>query len=176
MVVWVTDPIIPEPVDIPTETEPPQFKKPNFKATRGGTDRPTARKSIFGSRQNKAPEFKEPKVKTYGKRGQFEKPLAELYGGIALMIMPFDPICGSAVIDAAPNCAKALDDAAYENEATRKILEALVTTSVAGKVIIAHVPIIMAVMMHHSPGMQARLTNGFGDTVEQMLKNQEPKE
>jgi hypothetical protein len=90
--------------------------------------------------------------------------------------MPFDQICGGSVIQQAPACAKSLDELAYQNEAVRRALVAILETSAWGAVIAAHLPIMIAVMMHHSPAMQERMTIGFGDIVENVMRREQEKE
>lgn len=91
------------------------------------------------------------------KKGQFVEPLTELYTGIGTMLFPFDPVCAQAVIAAAPKCAESLDDLAYQNDAVRRALISLTTSSAVGVVVFAHMPIIMAVVVHHVPAAKAML-------------------
>jgi hypothetical protein len=83
--------------------------------------------------------------------GHFVQPLTDLYTGIGALMMPFDQVCGSTIISNAEECAKSLDKLAQENNAVRRALNSLVTTSALGAVIVAHIPIAAMVMAHHGP-------------------------
>lgn len=78
-----------------------------------------------------------------------KKALAELYGAAGLMLMPFDSTCGTVVVNSADQCAEALVKLADENEAVKRLLNALTQTSAIGGVLAAHLPIIMVVASHH---------------------------
>jgi hypothetical protein len=83
------------------------------------------------------------------KAGTLVKPFTDLYTSVGTMILPFDQVCGMAVINNAEDCAKALDSAARENPAMRRVLLGLIQTSIWGQLIAAHLPIMMAIAMHH---------------------------
>jgi hypothetical protein len=87
------------------------------------------------------------------KKGQFIEPLTQLYALIGLGVSSVDQVCGPAILASASDCAKALDDLAYTNEAVRRALLSLTTVSGYGQVILAHVPIILAVASHHASGV-----------------------
>lgn len=159
----------------PTELDPPdEFVKPN-PGVNGRARKTVPRKrgpvgrALLGEPKAPKTEFDRPKL---GRRGQFERPLRELYTSIGAIMMPFDPICGTAVIQQAEPCAKSLDELAYQNDSVRHSLEFILATSAWGAVIAAHVPILLAIVMHHSPTLQARMTTGFGDVVENMMRQQ----
>lgn len=80
-----------------------------------------------------------------------KKALVELYSSIGMVLLPFDAPCGTVVINSADQSAEALVKLAAENDGVRKALNALTQTSAWGGVIAAHLPIIMAVVSHHSP-------------------------
>ena len=86
------------------------------------------------------------------KKGAFIEPLTELYTTLGMMLMPFDAHCSNVVIKSAGQCAEAMDELAYQNESVRRALAAITQTSAWGAVIFAHMPIILAVVMHHGPG------------------------
>lgn len=88
------------------------------------------------------------------RNGQLVKPFTDLYVSIGTMMLPFDQVCGMAVIQSAPKCAEALEQLARENPAVRRALMAIVETSVWGAVIAAHAPILLAVAMHHVPAVR----------------------
>lgn len=85
------------------------------------------------------------------KKGAFVEPLTQVYTGLGITLVPFDEVCGTAVLQSAEQCAKSLDELAYQNEAVRRALTALTQTSAMGAVLIAHLPIILAVAGHHMP-------------------------
>lgn len=96
------------------------------------------------------------------KKGAFVEPLTELYSTLAIMLMPFDAQCADVVMKSAEQCAQSMDELAYQNESVRRALTAITQTSAWGAVIFAHMPIIMAVVMHHGPGgMTTAMTNMF---------------
>ena len=86
------------------------------------------------------------------KKGAFTEPLMQMYGFAGVAVFMRDQHCGQAIIDNAEKCAEALDELAYQNESVRRVLDALVTTSAFGAVVMAHAPIIMAMASHHGGG------------------------
>lgn len=109
------------------------------------------------SKREKA-ERPSPSARNITKRkGYFVEPLTKMYGGIGLMVMPFDKVCGQAVIQSAENCARSLDELAYQNDAVRKVLIALTETTAIGTVIAAHAPILITVLIHHMPAVKDRI-------------------
>lgn len=101
-------------------------------------------------------------------RGGLRKPLEDMYTGMGMMMMPFDPSCGKVIIEAAPRCAETLDELAKTNPAVRRILISLVTTSALGAVIMAHAPILMAIAMHHIPQLREKQEKMVGEFAEMM--------
>lgn len=85
------------------------------------------------------------------REGSLVKPLTDLYTTIGLTLAPFDPVCSTAVLTNAEECARRLEALARENESVRRIILAMVQTSAWGGVIAAHLPIIAMVMTHHGP-------------------------
>lgn len=81
--------------------------------------------------------------------GALVKPLTELYTSLGALVLAADPVCGSAIVANAPECAKRLDALAQENDAVRRALHALTASSAWGGVMIAHLPIMLALMLHH---------------------------
>jgi len=145
---------------VPTEEMPPSFEPPR-------KPRWWERKLKNGSEPRK-PKVRKPAPSM--PRGGLRKPLEDLYTGLGMMLMPFDPSCAKVIIEAAPKCAESLDDLAKTNPAVRRILISLVTTSAWGSVIMAHAPIIMAVAMHHVPALKERQEKMVGEFAE-MLAN-----
>lgn len=143
------------------EDAPPTFEPPR-KATLW--ERWSGRKPK--SAQPRKAKVKKPDPPT--PRGGLRKPLEDLYTGLGMMMIPFDPSCGKVIIEAAPRCAETLDDLAKTNPAVRRILISLVTTSALGAVIMAHAPILMAIAMHHIPALREKQEQMVGEFAEMM--------
>lgn len=133
-----------------TETEPlikgtPDPKK-STKAAKPPKDKPKTRRT--------APPYRP---------GQFVKPLTEFYGMIAMGVAIKDPQCAQAIMANAQSCAEAWDKAAKTNTAVRAALQALIETTTWGTLVAAHMPIVMAMLVHHRPNM---IPTMFTPTVE----------
>jgi hypothetical protein len=87
------------------------------------------------------------------KKGQFVKPLTDMYTSLGMMLYPIDSHCATVIMENAEKCAESLDQLAYENKAIRRVIVNIMQTSAIGTVLIAHAPILIAVAMHHAPGM-----------------------
>lgn len=146
----------PEPDNIPVEEFDPGFVRPNPDlSTEEAQQPPSFIDRLSGKSKVNGATVKPQKVKKPAppyRAGMFVTPLTELYTGIGMMMLPFDPVCGQMFIQQAEPCARALDELAKENQTVRKILLAVITTSTMGKVIVAHAPILAMVMMHHASG------------------------
>ncbi len=146
------------------ETVSPEDAPPVFEAP--------AKPKWWESKKRKARTIEERKARKAPKPmpkapvGGLRKPLEDMYTGLGMMMMPFDPSCGKVIIDAAPRCAETLDDLAKTNPAVRRILISLVTTSALGAVIMAHAPILMAIAMHHIPALRERQEKMVGEFAE----------
>lgn len=99
------------------------------------------------------------------RKGQFVEPLTQLYTACGMMLLPMDAVCGKAIIESAEQCAKSLDELAYQNDAVRRALFALTQTTALGGVVVAHLPILMAITMHHFPTAPVGLLGGLGATT-----------
>lgn len=131
---------------------------PNHRASSGERGekprmaQPTGRQRIFGRTggassnraENVKPKRESPPKLSAGMKGQLE----DLYSGIGAMIMPFDPVMGQTIIDNARQCAKSVYDLAQQNDAVRRFVISLTTTSAVGALIMAHLPILLAVVRH----------------------------
>jgi len=122
------------------------------------------------------PKVVVPKVRP----GHFVEPLTQIYTGFGIAILPFDPVCANAVQQAAGRCAESLDNLAQENESVRRALFALTKTTAVGMVFVAHMPILLAVVIHHVPTAQNMLGAMGQEMAEniarQMEQNQNPPE
>lgn len=101
-------------------------------------------------------------------RGGLRGPLTNLYTGIGMSVMPFDPGCGRIIIENADKCAEALDELSKTNTAVRNFLISLCTTSAWGAVVMAHAPIVMAIAMHHVPALKRQQEKMVGEFAEMM--------
>lgn len=91
--------------------------------------------------------------------------LVQLYAGIGLGVVAFDQYCGSQILANAEATAISMDKLARENASVKRVLERLVATSVVLEVVSAHLPIVMAVAMHHGPeGLKERI-NGIANVM-----------
>jgi len=146
------------PEDTPPTFEPP--KKPKWWERKPKNSQPK--------------KVKEKKSAPPMPRGGLRQPLEDLYTGLGMMLIPFDPSCGKVIIEAAPRCAETLDDLAKTNPAVRRILISLVTTSALGAVVMAHAPIIMAIAMHHVPALREKQEKMVGEFAEMMANGFPP--
>jgi len=154
-------PDIPDPLDgiVPDD----EVIVPNARASKD------EKSPLFFSRRNatttpaKPRKVSVPKVRP----GYFTDTLTQMYGGLGLAIMPFDPVCANSIMVSAPKCAESLDALAQQNDAVRRTLFALTRTTAIGMVFVAHMPILLAVVIHHVPAAQ----NYLGQMGEEMANN-----
>lgn len=164
--------LTPESTSLGEEFTPPVVKgsKPRWWETR-----PKSEKKTRQTRERSTRSI--PSVKPMPKGG-LKPALAQMYAGVGMAVMPFDPACGRVVLENAERCAESLDELAKTNPAVRNLLISLVTTSAWGAVIMAHAPILMAIAMHHVPALRERqekmvgefaemMANGFGEQKEE---------
>ncbi len=107
-----------------------------------------------GPRNNGRPKREPKPIPPKPRPGALVKPFTDLYVSVGTMMLPFDQVCGMAIVQSAPKCAEALEQLARENPAVRRALMAMVETSVWGAVIAAHAPILLAIAMHHVPAIR----------------------
>lgn len=161
----------PPPLDLSTLTatavEPPPHVVPNHRAGDPSTPEPKPRNGglrafIDGKRETKARNVKpsRPKKSVPNIPGQFIEPLTDLYNGLAFVAMPFKPSVSMALLapskkptednptplTVAENCAKAWDEAAQRSESVRRFLDSMMTASVWGGLIAAHIPLAAALL------------------------------
>lgn len=116
----------------------------------------------------RAPREKKARPAPAMPRGGLKPALTQMYAGIGLAVIPFDPSCGRIIIENAETCASSLDELAKTNPAVRRVLLSLVTTSAWGAVMMAHAPILMAVAMHHVPALRDKQEKMVGEFAEMM--------
>ena len=78
-------------------------------------------------------------------------PLTNMYTGLGMTLAMVDKHCGMAVVESAEDCAQAWEDLAKTNPKVRRAILMLLETSDVTKIVIAHAPIMAAVMAHHMP-------------------------
>lgn len=177
-------PETPPPFDpslLVAQDEPPIPDPPGRPDPRASRERRSPR-GLFGKpvgdqadtppsrRAARAPKSKPRKI-VPNRKGQFVAPLTALYSALGLGLMPFDAVCGNAILNSAEKCAESIDELAYRNEAVRRAVFALVQTSALGAVIVAHMPIILAVAMHHVPVVQ-RVMGDMGSAMAESIAQQ----
>lgn len=86
--------------------------------------------------------------------GALVKPIQDMYASIGMAVFAIDQQCGRAVLENAEGCAVALDKAARENPAIRRVIHRMIETSVMGAVIAAHAPIAISIAQHHMPAFR----------------------
>jgi hypothetical protein len=128
--------------------------------------------SLFAPSSTKPPRKEKAPTPSMPRPGVIKKRLSELYVGVGVMLSPVDPVCAKATMDSADDCAEAMEQLCRENEAVRRVVLKLIETSTLGKVIVAHLPIMMAVAMHHMPMFQQAAGQQLADDVEEHLKRQ----
>lgn len=154
----------------PEFTDPP----PPDTTLRTGSRRPW-RQAKKKTPPKAAPNTVRSAVKSIPKprRGHFVKPLTQTYTSVGIMLMPVDPICANLFIVNAEAVARAWDEAAYESDAVREFLIKFLQTSVATRIVMAHVPILMGMFVHHSKRAQdmlSKMGEGFAETVENNMR------
>jgi hypothetical protein len=164
---------VPADAVVPDHTQSRDRKRSFFGGKRERTERterPRTERTRSSSTRSSTPR---------PRKGAFVAPLTEIYALTGTMMMPFDQSCGTAVMMNAEACAKSLDNLAYQNDAVRRVLTALVQTSTWGAVIAAHAPIIMAVAMHHVPAVRdsvGAMGTQFADNVEASMRAQQQQQ
>lgn len=155
------------------DSESPFQDVPNAKATRRksvrenllGTKTETKRKAAGDRRDDRKKKPLPPK-----RRGQWVEPVTQLYTGIGFVLMPIDPVCANGFITVAPQVAEQWDELAYQNDAVRRFLYNLTTTSVTTKLILAHMPLIAAIALHHVPAAQMLMGKMGQDMAEKIAE------
>lgn len=179
----MSEPIIPDPIDSDAlsslQPEPTtEFGVPDHNASKDKSRLLSFGRPGNGVRAGKAKKEESAFLASFNpkRRGQFVKPLADMYTMVGMTVLTFDMTCGQTIIENAERCAKTLDDLAYKNDAVRRVLISLVTTSIWGAVIVAHAPIIFAIMVHHAPFMRDKMSDSMIKGVEEMLKDAADKD
>lgn len=160
-----TDSSVPGPEFDPTAESETRDSVLNFITGRPRNEK-TKRKHT-GTRPPKPPKVVPPKPRP----GSLKKPLQDMYATIGMTVTMFDPVCGQAIIANAEACATALENMARENEAVRRVIMSLVQTSIWGQLIAAHMPILVAIAMHHVPALRGTMMPESATTVNDTAAN-----
>lgn len=166
-----TDPIVPDNVNLGEEMPADPADKRSYlrRVLIGDEGEPKPKRT-----KTKKPPPPKPRP------GTLVKPLTDFYTSIGMLMVPFDPFCGGAVVKSAPKCAEAMENLARENPAVRRAILSVIETSVWGQVIVAHSPIIMAVAAHHVPkvrnGMEKIAEKATAESAERFLREQNQAE
>jgi hypothetical protein len=134
---------------------------------------------------DEAPPVSTPKTSSTGgtryRAGMFVEPVTQLYTLMGLGLSMVDkhdvthiddngqehvehgvPLCGQAIVQNAHDIGTAWDNLAQKDERVRKALMTLTRASVWGEIVVAHTPLMMAVVANHAPGLKGSLPGGFG--------------
>lgn len=157
----------------------PPVSEPTFSVIQG--DKPETPKDSAPKRGRGRPRL-DPKAEaaasTPYKPGVISQGLTGLYGQLGMMLGMIDPHCGQAIIANAEVMAQSLEKLAKDNPAVREWLTRLVTTSVIGEVIAAHMPVAFAIFMHHTPIGRAKMEAATGltdENLQSMMNKEKPK-
>lgn len=108
------------------------------------SDKPTSAPRTF-VRDEETPEYRP---------GMLVKPLRDLYVTVGTLVLPFNQAVGTSFIQNAEACARSLDNAAKADKQIRRVLMLLITGSVWGEVIVAHMPIMMTLAVTMVPSVR----------------------
>lgn len=86
--------------------------------------------------------------------GKIQRELEQLYATMGSTIYVFNPKIGATIVENSTRCAESLDELARTNPAVRKALMAMLETGAWSGVIIAHMPIAMAVATEYIPSFR----------------------
>lgn len=75
--------------------------------------------------------------------------LTTAFTGIGTAVYAIDQTCGTSVLMGAESLGVALDHLAHENPSVRRVLEAMLTTSAWGEVMMAAASITIPILQHH---------------------------
>lgn len=119
-----------------------------------------------GDRGSGGPARPRTPVRIPNRRGQFIEPVTAAYMAVGGLLMTFDATCANAFIVNARPCAEVWDALAYDNESVRRFLWQCTQVSLITKLLLVHMPIVLAIMLHHSQ----RAQNFLGSMGEKMAE------
>lgn len=120
-----------------------KFKVSSKPETEEKTPRAPRQNSRSAKATSTAPPFK---------AGVIQSGVENTYAGLSFVWSMVDPVCGAAFLECAPAAAEAWEELAKSNPAVRAMLMRVFAGSATAKVIKAHIPLLMAVFMHHGMG------------------------
>ena len=83
--------------------------------------------------------------------GSLQKQLEGMYASIGSMTYMFNPVIGATIVQNASQCAESMDELARTNPKVRKALTNMLATGAWSGVVVAHMPILMAVAHEFIP-------------------------
>lgn len=157
------------PVDFATLPVEDVEGVPDFRATSGERGEPTAARRgptkprLFGRTGGASSNFaanEKPRKEAPPKLSPgMKQNISDLYQFVGATIKPFDDFLGETIIEQADKCADSVYKLAQQNDAVRRMVIAFSTTSLTGALIMAHLPILLAVA-RHSKNEKVRMTAG----------------
>lgn len=109
--------------------------------------------------------------KSTGRPTNLARALEKTYERLGAMLMIIDQSCGSVIIDNAGDMATSLDELAKTNPKIKRALESMIATSAWGNVAMAHMPVVIAISMHHSTWAQERMARVAETMAENVTEN-----
>lgn len=91
--------------------------------------------------------------------------IASLYAYLAMGLMPFRPTTASKVAECADQCAEAWYDLARENDAVRRAILAIIEGGAWGKIVAAHLPIMLTLIPDNHPLSMIARMNDIPDDI-----------
>lgn len=129
------------PADAPFDNLPPSTAKP----PRDARKRP--RGTVFGKKDTPTqPKAKLPQSSVRALTNADKDKIAEYYVYLSMGVMPFRPQTAQAIVESSDACADAWMEMARKNVKVRKIVVNALEGGALGKLIAAHVPILMTLM------------------------------
>ena len=122
----------------PSDDEPPAVSDPDSPVDTGTVSDASSSTGTGSRRRRPAPSKP---------LRQLRSDLVDFYAGIGLLLKPAMPLPAEVVVKQAEPCADAWVRAAEANGAIRRVLESFSTVSVFGTLIMAHIPIVVAVQV-----------------------------
>jgi hypothetical protein len=162
------DPRDARPERYSTEPTPDDNQVPNWRAASGETgekprlfsDGPAKdehRSGLFGTGRAGVRKAAKPRKTVPPLTNKHKQALTKFYMFFGASVRPFDEFVGDTIIEQAPECAASVYDLAQQNDAFRQMILAFTTTSMWGAVVMAHLPIVLA-LARHSKNMSVKTT------------------
>lgn len=133
----------------------PRDRPPRPSRTEPRPEPPRQRSRSRSAIKEAPPVFDDTEKITDYRPGILVKPIRDLYTTVGTLLLPFNQPVGTAFIQNAEPCAKALDNAAKTDKQIRRVLMLMIQGSVWGELIIVHMPILMALAVTLVPSVRA---------------------